>query len=159
MTRVRFPADASCLQINGFAVSQPRCSKSAGPSTRIIRQVVRPDSKQRSEATRELCCGSSRCDHKTVSIRPLALTGQAGEGWRNKKETSRPRVNRERSILRSRPDAPRTQYQAQLAKCTCRKSNPGLKHGRLVCCRYTTGALAKSWFLPSSLSAVRAWFG
>ena len=34
VTRVRFPADAYCLEINGFAVSQPRCSKSAGPSTR-----------------------------------------------------------------------------------------------------------------------------
>ncbi len=25
-------------------------------------------------------------------------------------------------------------------KCTCRESSPGHKHGRLVCCRYTTGA-------------------
>ena len=27
------------------------------------------------------------------------------------------------------------------SKCACRESNPGHKHGRLVCYRYTTGAL------------------
>ena len=40
VTRARFPADASCLEINGFAVSQLRCSKSAGPSTRKDRAEI-----------------------------------------------------------------------------------------------------------------------
>ena len=29
--------------------------------------------------------------------------------------------------------------------CASRESNPGHKHGRLVCYRYTTGALASQW--------------
>ena len=32
-------------------------------------------------------------------------------------------------------------------QCACRKSNPGHKHGRLVCCRYTTGALVHEIFM------------
>ena len=30
----------------------------------------------------------------------------------------------------------------QFHKCACHESSPGHKHGRLVCCRYTTGAAA-----------------
>ena len=32
-------------------------------------------------------------------------------------------------------------------QCACRKSNPGHKHGRLVCCRYTTGVLVHEIFM------------
>ena len=32
-------------------------------------------------------------------------------------------------------------------QCACRESNPGHKHGKLVCCRYTTGALVHEIFL------------
>ena len=32
-------------------------------------------------------------------------------------------------------------------QCACRKSNPGHKHGRLVSCRYTTGALVHEIFM------------
>ena len=31
--------------------------------------------------------------------------------------------------------------------CVCRESNPGHKHGRLVCCRCTTGALVHAMVL------------
>ena len=46
-------------------------------------------------------------------------------------------------------------------QCACRESNPGHKHGRLVCCRYTTGALVHEIFLDllvlfSFLKALRA---
>jgi len=33
------------------------------------------------------------------------------------------------------------------AECASRESNPGHKHGRLVCYRYTTGALASHTLL------------
>ena len=32
-------------------------------------------------------------------------------------------------------------------QCACRESNPGHKHGRLVCCHYTTGALVHEIFM------------
>ena len=32
-------------------------------------------------------------------------------------------------------------------QCACRGSNPGHKHGRLVCCHYTTGALVHEIFM------------
>ena len=46
-------------------------------------------------------------------------------------------------------------------QCACRESNPGHKRGRLVCCRYTTGALVHEIFLDllvlfSFLKALRA---
>ena len=46
-------------------------------------------------------------------------------------------------------------------QCACRESNPGHKHGSLVCCRYTTGALVHEIFLDllvlfSFLKALRA---
>ena len=61
-----------------------------------------------------------------------------------------PRVNRERSILRSRPAAPRTQ-----AKCTYRESNPRHKHEELVCYRYTTGKSCPSPETDGIFSALR----
>ena len=46
-------------------------------------------------------------------------------------------------------------------QCACRASNPGHKHGRLVCCHYTAGALVHEIFLDlcvlfSFLKALRA---
>ena len=46
-------------------------------------------------------------------------------------------------------------------QCACRESNPGHKHGRLVCYRYTTGALVHEIFMGllvlfSFLQALRA---
>ena len=39
-------------------------------------------------------------------------------------------------------------------QCTCRESSPGHKHGRLVCCRYTTGALTVVGHSQSRRSAL-----
>ena len=49
---------------------------------------------------------------------------------------------------------PRSPYPVQRPKCTCRESSPGHKHGRLVCCRYTTGALVKSRSSSYTSSAI-----
>ena len=39
-------------------------------------------------------------------------------------------------------------------QCACRESSPGHKHGRLVCCRYTTGSLTVVGHSQSERSAL-----